>query len=217
MHGQIVAAVLGSTVSQVRIVQADTDCTGYDTSLRQRWHGRGRKRGSGWPPRRCANACWTSRRNITASAVIPWSGAQRRALQRHPGAACRLFSCRPASRRQLEAVARLTEPHAASRSRSRLSHRRAPRHGRDRHLYSVHGADGGVIINPMQCRAQVEGAVAQGLGWSLYEKMVFDDAGRIINPTFRVITASRLSPIFRIPRCISPTRTTPSVRSARNP
>ena len=42
-----------------------------------------------------------------------------------------------------------------------------------------------MIINPMQCRAQVEGAVAQGLGWSLYEKMVFDDAGRIINLTFR--------------------------------
>ena len=52
-------------------------------------------------------------------------------------------------------------------------------------LQSVHGADGGVIINPMQCRAQVEGAVAQALGWSLYEKMVFDEAGRIINPTFR--------------------------------
>ena len=52
-------------------------------------------------------------------------------------------------------------------------------------MQSVHGADGGVIINPMQCRAQIEGAVAQGLGWSLFEKMVFDDAGRMINPTFR--------------------------------
>jgi CO/xanthine dehydrogenase Mo-binding subunit len=52
-------------------------------------------------------------------------------------------------------------------------------------LQSVHGADGGVIINPMQCRAQIEGAVAQGLGWSLLEKMVFDDTGRMINPTFR--------------------------------
>lgn len=37
----------------------------------------------------------------------------------------------------------------------------------------------------MQCRAQIEGAVAQGLGWSLLEKMVFDDAGRMINPAFR--------------------------------
>ncbi|MGH7248133.1 MAG: xanthine dehydrogenase family protein molybdopterin-binding subunit, partial [Pseudomonadota bacterium] len=52
-------------------------------------------------------------------------------------------------------------------------------------LQSVHGADGGVIINPMQCRAQIEGAIAQGLGWSLAEKMVFDEAGRMINPSFR--------------------------------
>jgi putative selenate reductase molybdopterin-binding subunit len=26
---------------------------------------------------------------------------------------------------------------------------------------------------------------AQALGWSLYEKMMFDETGRIINPTFR--------------------------------
>jgi len=29
----------------------------------------------------------------------------------------------------------------------------------------------------MQCRAQVEGAIAQGVGWTLQEKMVFDDCG----------------------------------------
>jgi len=52
-------------------------------------------------------------------------------------------------------------------------------------LQSVHGCDGGVIINPMQCRAQVEGAIAQGVGWTLQEKMVFDDSGRMINPSFR--------------------------------
>lgn len=52
-------------------------------------------------------------------------------------------------------------------------------------LQSVHGADGGVIINPMQCRAQVEGAIAQALGWSLQEKMAFDNSGRMLNPNFR--------------------------------
>jgi CO/xanthine dehydrogenase Mo-binding subunit len=52
-------------------------------------------------------------------------------------------------------------------------------------LQSVHGADGGVIINPMQCRAQIDGAIAQGLGWSLFEKMVYDENGRMVNPTFR--------------------------------
>ena len=34
VHGQIVSSVLGSTASRVKIVQSDTDKTGYDTSLR---------------------------------------------------------------------------------------------------------------------------------------------------------------------------------------
>jgi CO/xanthine dehydrogenase Mo-binding subunit len=42
-----------------------------------------------------------------------------------------------------------------------------------------------VVINPMQLRAQVEGSVAQGLGWALYERIVLHEEGRVVNPTFR--------------------------------
>ena len=50
------------------------------------------------------------------------------------------------------------------------------------------------IINPMQARGQVEGAVAQGIGTTLFERcMVIDDRGVVINPTSG-ITASRLLP-----------------------
>ncbi|MGO9932405.1 MAG: molybdopterin cofactor-binding domain-containing protein, partial [Steroidobacteraceae bacterium] len=52
-------------------------------------------------------------------------------------------------------------------------------------LKSVHAADAGVVVNPLQLRGQVEGAIAQGLGWALSEKMVLDDQGRIVNPSFR--------------------------------
>jgi CO/xanthine dehydrogenase Mo-binding subunit len=52
-------------------------------------------------------------------------------------------------------------------------------------LRSVHAADAGVVVNPVQLRGQVNGAIAQGLGWALSEKMVFDDQGRIVNPSFR--------------------------------
>jgi len=52
-------------------------------------------------------------------------------------------------------------------------------------LQSVHAADAGTVINPMQLRAQIEGSVAQAVGWSLYERMVFDEEGRVVNPTFR--------------------------------
>lgn len=52
-------------------------------------------------------------------------------------------------------------------------------------LKSVHAADAGRVANPMQCRGQVEGGVAQSLGATLYEEMVIDEEGRVVNPRFR--------------------------------
>jgi putative selenate reductase molybdopterin-binding subunit len=52
-------------------------------------------------------------------------------------------------------------------------------------LKSVQAADAGRVANPMQCRGQIEGGVAQSLGAALYEEMVIDDQGRVINPKFR--------------------------------
>jgi len=49
----------------------------------------------------------------------------------------------------------------------------------------VHAADAGVVVNPLQLQGQIKGAIAQGLGWALSEKMVFDDRGLIVNPSFR--------------------------------
>ncbi|MDA9463646.1 molybdopterin-dependent oxidoreductase [Bradyrhizobium sp. CCBAU 53415] len=57
--------------------------------------------------------------------------------------------------------------------------------GELRILRSVHAADAGVVANPMQCRGQVEGGVAQALGAALYEEMVIDANGRVVNPKFR--------------------------------
>ena len=52
-------------------------------------------------------------------------------------------------------------------------------------LKSVQAADAGRVANPMQCRGQVEGGVAQSLGATLYEEMVIDDRGRVVNAKFR--------------------------------
>jgi putative selenate reductase molybdopterin-binding subunit len=57
--------------------------------------------------------------------------------------------------------------------------------GEIRILKSVQAADAGRVANPMQCRGQVEGGVAQSLGATLYEEMVIDEAGRVVNPKFR--------------------------------
>jgi CO/xanthine dehydrogenase Mo-binding subunit len=52
-------------------------------------------------------------------------------------------------------------------------------------LKSVQAADAGRVANPMQCRGQIEGGVAQSLGATLYEEMVIDEDGRVVNPRFR--------------------------------
>jgi putative selenate reductase molybdopterin-binding subunit len=57
--------------------------------------------------------------------------------------------------------------------------------GEVRILRSVQAADAGRVANPMQCRGQVEGGVAQALGAALYEEVIIDDGGRVINPRFR--------------------------------
>jgi CO/xanthine dehydrogenase Mo-binding subunit/aerobic-type carbon monoxide dehydrogenase small subunit (CoxS/CutS family) len=57
--------------------------------------------------------------------------------------------------------------------------------GEIRILKSVQAADAGRLANPMQCRGQVEGGVAQALGATLYEEMVIGADGRVVNPRFR--------------------------------
>jgi putative selenate reductase molybdopterin-binding subunit len=52
-------------------------------------------------------------------------------------------------------------------------------------LKSVQAADAGRVANPMQLRGQIEGGVAQSLGAALYEEMVIDGHGRVVNPKFR--------------------------------
>ncbi|GAA4827240.1 molybdopterin-dependent oxidoreductase [Saccharopolyspora rosea] len=48
------------------------------------------------------------------------------------------------------------------------------RTGAVRILHSVQAADAGTVLNPEQCRGQVEGGVAQAIGASLYEEVVVD-------------------------------------------
>lgn len=57
--------------------------------------------------------------------------------------------------------------------------------GEIRILYSVQAADAGVIINPAQVRGQVEGGVAQGIGFALTENHQVDGNGVMVNPNLR--------------------------------
>lgn len=57
--------------------------------------------------------------------------------------------------------------------------------GEVRILQSVQAADAGVVMNPEQCRGQVEGGVAQGIGSSLYEGMLTGPDGAVTTADLR--------------------------------
>ncbi|GAA1730697.1 molybdopterin-dependent oxidoreductase [Microbacterium paludicola] len=67
-----------------------------------------------------------------------------------------------------------------------------PETGAVRILQSVHAADAGFVMNPAQCRGQIEGGVAQGIGGALYEEVLVQD-GVIQNAVFRT---------YRVPQSV---------------
>ena len=57
--------------------------------------------------------------------------------------------------------------------------------GELRILQSVQAADAGKVMNPHQCRGQVEGGIAQAIGAVLHEQVRIDDAGRVTSDILR--------------------------------
>ncbi|WP_434811469.1 molybdopterin-dependent oxidoreductase [Microbacterium sp. bgisy189] len=70
-----------------------------------------------------------------------------------------------------------------------------PETGSVRILQSVQAADAGVVLNPAQCRGQIEGGVAQGIGSALYEEVLVDGDGRVENPVFRLYRVPQIGDI----------------------
>ena len=60
-----------------------------------------------------------------------------------------------------------------------------PATGELRILRSVHSADAGTVMNPLQLRGQIEGGVAQALGATLAEHVDIDATGEVTTAAFR--------------------------------
>jgi CO/xanthine dehydrogenase Mo-binding subunit len=56
--------------------------------------------------------------------------------------------------------------------------------GRTRVLKHLVVQDVGRAINPAAIEGQIQGAVAQGVGWALFEKMAYDETGQLLSATF---------------------------------
>ena len=59
------------------------------------------------------------------------------------------------------------------------------RTGEIRILQSVQAADAGVVVNPRQCRGQIEGGIAQALGATLFEEVLIDESGKVETDVLR--------------------------------
>jgi CO/xanthine dehydrogenase Mo-binding subunit len=59
------------------------------------------------------------------------------------------------------------------------------RTGEIRILFSVHAADAGTVINPMQTRGQIEGGVVQALGAAMFEHVDIDASGNVVTRSLR--------------------------------
>jgi CO/xanthine dehydrogenase Mo-binding subunit len=186
-HRQIAASLLGARADAVDIINADTDLCPYDA-------GTFASTGTVVAGQAVELTAKTLRDNIIEFA------------SRHTGVdpiACRLEDAtvicgeRRIALTDLHVAGTKAGWHFEAKRRAYLSPRtigfnvqgiRLAVHrmtGEIRILHSVHAADIGRPINPMQCRGQIDGAVTMGLGWALTENMAYDDYGRMLNPALR--------------------------------
>ena len=73
--------------------------------------------------------------------------------------------------------------------------------GKVRVVNYVAATDCGVAVNPKLAQGQVEGAVMNGISYALSEQMVFDERGRMLNPSFfdyKIFTTADAPPIKTI-------------------
>ena len=187
VHLQIAATALGTTIDKVTVRNSDTDNGLHDT-------GAFGSTGTVVAGRATQLACEALREQILRFAAEHTGGTQ---AEWSLGTDAAFRAGRSINLAELAAAARAKGACLSATGRSNGTPRSVAfnvqafriavnkRSGAIKILRSVHAADAGRVINPMQCRGQVEGGVAQSLGATLYEEMVIDATGRVTNPTFR--------------------------------
>jgi CO/xanthine dehydrogenase Mo-binding subunit/aerobic-type carbon monoxide dehydrogenase small subunit (CoxS/CutS family) len=187
VHRQIAATILATTVDQIRLRQSDTAHGGHDTGA----YG---STGTFVAGKATQAAAMQLATELKAAAARAWL--------------CDVGTCMLEGESVVSGVRRMSFAELAKLARevgrpltAHGNSEGTPRSvgfnvqgfriavnkgtGEVRILRSVQAADAGVVANPMQCRGQVEGGVAQALGAALYEEMVIDAEGRVTNPKFR--------------------------------
>jgi putative selenate reductase molybdopterin-binding subunit len=187
VHRQIAATILGTAPDRIVLAQSDTDNGGHDTGA----FGSTGTVVAGRATQRAAEAlrdqilnfaaehCGSGRRNCKLTPNAVTCGDRSIAL-------AELVLASRAAGRDLSATGSFDgTPRSVAFNVQAFRIAVNTQTGAIKILRSVHAADAGRVINPMQCRGQVEGGIAQSLGATLYEETIVDDCGRVINPRFR--------------------------------
>ena len=186
-HRQIAASILGTRADRIALINGDTDLTPYDT-------GTFASTGTVVAGQAVALTATALRKNIFEYAARHFGCDVSQCRLQDNTIVCagqtiplsELFKLGTAAGHRFEAKRKAyLSPRTIGFNVQgvRLAVHRVT--GEINILHSVHAADIGKLINPMQCRGQLDGAIAMGLGWALYEKMVYDDNGAMVNPALR--------------------------------
>jgi len=187
VHAQLVASALGQRAADVVVRQSDTDLVEHDTGA----FGSTGTVVAGKASLAAATEL-AERVRVVASSLTGAAPADVRLVPgavEHPGGTVPLAEVArhaDAAGVRLEAEGRwggTPRSVAFNVHGFRVAVHRGT--GEIRILQSVQAADAGEVVNPRQCRGQVEGGIAQALGAALYEDVVVDDAGRVTTDIFR--------------------------------
>jgi putative selenate reductase molybdopterin-binding subunit len=186
-HVQIAATQLGTTPCRIHLVQSDTDRTGFDTgafaSAGLFVAGNAVQRAStALRDRILVLAASHAQVDVTSCSMDDGEvvcGSTRLSL------AELLDAARARGIRLTEARKAYGSPRSVTSNTHgfRIAVHRIT--GEIRILYSVQATDAGVVINPAQVIGQVEGGVAQGIGFALTENFHVDANGVMVNPNLR--------------------------------
>ncbi|MFD9126076.1 molybdopterin-dependent oxidoreductase [Kitasatospora sp. NPDC059571] len=188
VHKQITAGALGTTVDRIAIRQSDTDVVKHDTGA----FGSAGTVVAGKAVMKAADALAERILSFTAEyARTPRSSQLRLSADavECDGRTVPLKEVFEAA--QSSGVELSADGHFGGSPRSIAFNSQwfriavDPGTGEIRILRSVHGADAGRVMNPLQCRGQVEGGVAQALGATLFEQILLDDRGEVTTAAFR--------------------------------
>ena len=184
---QIIATVMNTSVEHVRMIQSDTDRTGYDT-------GPFGSAGTPVAGKAVLLAALGLRDKVLDFASQHFRVPRDECWLEHDAVVSRehripLGELAAAARKAGRSLEIVRKAYGTPRSIAFNVHGfRIAVHrftGEIVILQSVHAADAGVVLNPLQLRGQIEGAIAQGIGWALMERMVIDEEGRVTNGSFR--------------------------------